>query len=740
MSNQLTPDPFPPPGPIPDPPFPVPPIPPFPDPIPPIWPPERIPVPPDWWRCLRIGPVSGRYEGLRSGPGTLPTLLHLRVDIDPRYANSPVMDRVSGDFYHHFSFGLPGGAPLSWTIYRDSWIVDRPTVQWSRCSVLITGRVRYWKGIHPLTDIRIEIPWGTMRTAGPATVSFTENGVAAGTFSCARVSDCFRDLELEVDVTTSARAEPVLPRYDTSSHPNRPPGLPQRTLTIEEAYREAGVCLTISPDRTEIDDSDPAFATWTPAELHDAMETHYQRFSTSWPAWRMWGLLAGQFQNSGVGGIMFDAAAAYGGAGRGPDRQGFAVFRRHPWFNDLTDTPTTDAEAAAMRQFLYTWVHEAGHAFNLLHSWDKGRPDSLSWMNYDWRYDNRHQPGAFWHDFELRFDDDELVHIRHGDRAAVIMGGDPWASGGHAEALDSGLMAVDDRGAPLELLVRSQGYFELMEPVAIELRLRNLLPDQALEVDARLHPEYGTVLVQIKRPDGSIVSYDPVMCKVGIPERITLEDARSRLGQDRYSELVPLSYSADGFMFDEPGNYEVRAIYLGLGDVLIVSQPHRIRIGQPVNRDQDQLAYGFYHDRVGLALYLQGSQSPHLEEEMNFLTTLADLGTRYSHKIAAHIAPAVANPFHTLRMRDEGQAEMVQVHDGDPERALAMTAPVVEQLHESGTKPDNLFYHQVVDARAEWLLATGDEATAQEEIEQLREDLSQRDVKPVVLDAITLGE
>src|SRR5690606_14543968 len=144
--------------------------------------------------------------------------------------------------------------------------------------------------------------------------------------------------------------------------------------------------------------------------------------------------------------------------------------------------------------------------FNLLHSWDKGRPDSLSWMNYDWRYDNRHQPGAFWHDFELRFDDDELVHIRHGDRAAVIMGGDPWASGGHAEALDSGLMAVDDRGAPLELLVRSQGYFELMEPVAIELRLRNLLPDQALEVDARLHPEYGTVLVQIKRPDGSIVS------------------------------------------------------------------------------------------------------------------------------------------------------------------------------------------------------------------------------------------
>ena len=33
----------------------------------------------------------------------------------------------------------------------------------------------------------------------------------------------------------------------------------------------------------------------------------------------------------------------------------------------------------------------------------------------------------------MRFDDEELVHIRHGDRSAVIMGGDDWGSGGHLE-------------------------------------------------------------------------------------------------------------------------------------------------------------------------------------------------------------------------------------------------------------------------------------------------------------------
>ncbi len=739
MSNGFPPNPIP--DPFPNPPFPDPPAPEPPFPLPPNWPlPQPLPIPPDWWRCVRLGPVSGRYEGERGGPGRLPQLLHLRVDIDPRHADSPVMDRVSGDFYHRYSFRLPGRPPISWTIYRDSWIVDNPTVTWSRCSVVITGAVRYWKGVHAPINVRIVIPWGTFRPAGPATVTFTEAGAAAGTYSCPRVSDCFRDLELEIDVAASVQADPVVPTYDTHSLPDRPAGLSQRVLTIEEAYREAGICVTIRPDRTVIDDSDPQFDSWTPAELHDVMETNFQRYHGGWPNWRMWGLLAGEFENPGVGGIMFDAAASFGGAGVGPDRQGFAVFREHPWFDDLKVAPSNDAEDAAMRKFLYTWVHEAGHAFNLLHSWNKGRPDSLSWMNYDWRYDNRHSPGDFWKNFELRFDDEELIHIRHGDRAAVIMGGDPWASGGHLEEQESGLLVMDEEQAPLELLVRSQGYFELMEPVSVELRLRNLLDDYPIVVDGRLNPEFGGVLIQIKRPDGTVVAYDPIMCKVGTPMPVTLQDARSRLGQDRYSELVHLSYGAHGHTFDQPGDYEVRAIYQGLGDLLIVSRPHRIRVGQPMTTGQDRLAYIYYSDRVGLALYLRGSQSPHLEEEMAFLTTLADNDTAYSRTVAALVAPAVANPFFHTRFGDDGPAQMVQTYDGDPERAIAMTDPVVRQLHESGTKADNLFYHEIVDLRASFMLATGDEDAAQAEMTQLREDLESRDVKPVVLDAIALQE
>ncbi len=336
------------------------------------------PFPPDFWRCIRQSPVSGRYEGIMTGPAPGRMLLDLRVDIDIRYNNSPVMNRISGDFYEMQQFNLPIRGNFSWRVYRESWIVDAPTVKWSRCEVEISGTVRFWLGTHPPTTVVVRIPWSTFAPVGPAQVRFTPAGNFDQNYSCTRRSDSFRDVNLEVDVVQSASAGLITPSYNTNSHPTRPPGLPQRTLTIEETYREAGVHLTIRPDRTLINDSAAGFTSWSPAELHDAMETHFSQIGGTWPRWELWGLLAGRFDNVGVGGIMFDVASASGGAGEPPERQGFSVFRNHTWFNNLpTGAPANVAEAEALRKFLYTWVHEAGHAFNFLHSWDKNRPTSV---------------------------------------------------------------------------------------------------------------------------------------------------------------------------------------------------------------------------------------------------------------------------------------------------------------------------------------------------------------------------
>ena len=92
-----------------------------------------------------------------------------------------------------------------------------------------------------------------------------------------------------------------------------------------------------------------------------------------------------------------------------------------------------------------------------------------------------------------------------------------------------------------------------MEPVEIELRLRNLLPF-SIEVDARLSPKYGLVTIYIQNPDGRIVVHNSVLYKEGLPSFKTLKSTRdSEPGEDRYSENISLSYGKFGFNFSRAG-------------------------------------------------------------------------------------------------------------------------------------------------------------------------------------------
>jgi hypothetical protein len=694
--------------------------------------PWTIPTPPDWWRCLRRGGVSGRYEGEMTTPTAGRLALDLRVDIDPRYPNSPVMNRISGDFYNVFRTIPPGlgSRPLQWRIYRESWIVDAPVIKWSRCFVDISGRVRYWKGLHTLTSIDIRIAWGNFRAAGPAEVTFTETGGTTFSYSCPRQSDCFRSITLEVDVCSSINVPPLLPNYDTHAHADRPAGLPQRIMTVVEAYREAGICVTMQPIHTVIDDSDPAFTTWSDSELHDALETNFNLYGTA-ASWRLWGVMAGKHDltdSLGLAGVMFDYGKVLDGPGRSPERQGFAVFRSHPAFDNLpAGVPASQAEADALRYFLFVWVHEAGHAFNLLHSWDKGRSSSLSWMNYPQNVTD------FWKNFQFEFDDEELIHLRHGDRSEVIFGGDPWSTGSRFE-IPTGATAEMDEGAPLELLLRSQKYFDYMEPVVVEFRLRNLIKYFPFPIDVRLRPEFGTTVVYIKRPDGQFLEYKPIMYREATPQLQMLSAAAKELtGADRYSENISLTFDQHGFIFDMPGNYLIRAAYRGSGDILILSNIHQIRVGNPASREADRLTKDFFTQEVGMSLYLGGSRSPFLQKGMDVLEDLAD---RFSDsflgaKLAFAIADSIGRPF--FRIQDPENPTLTRSHPSDPRKALALTQHALDVYRQTRDRSQNIAYHQLTRKRAEYLAAQDQRLKAKDELAQLCADLGQRGVNKTVI-------
>ncbi len=687
----------------------------------------RRPLPPEFpidIRCFRRTGISGRYSGYAAISLTkLAKRLELRLDVDTRYsADSPVMNKVSGDFFTSRII-WPGRTET----YLSSWVVDNPVVSWTRCKAIITGRVRFYSGTTPATDVRIEVTWSLW---GPTKAAVTFTGGMSATYPALDyVSDSFRTLELEVDYCASADGAPDAPSYGTRQHTNHPADINDRTLTIATAYREAGVDVTLNTaGRTVVDDSAPGFATWNVAELHDAMETAYSRFTSTWPAWRMWGLQVGRFDSTGLAGIMFDAPAANGGAGERPDRQGFAVARQHSWLASLVANPTTQAQFDAMRKYLYLWVHEAGHAWNLLHSWNKSRPDSLSWMNYDWRYDDRNGVDSFWAAFRMRFDDEELIHMRHGDRRAVIMGGDDWGTGGHLEAPE--LVHLEQGpDQPVELVVRTKPYYALMEPVSVELRLRNRT-DRPVTIDARLDPRHHVTSLVVSRPDGTWVDFASVMCLLGdaVPRTLAPAAGADGKGPDRYSELVPLTFGSSGFVFDAPGTYRIKAVYDD-GETLAVSNVVTVRVGVPQTREEDRFAADWFSNQVGLTVALGGSMSPHLDAGRDVLREAAE---RLTGDVATAAATVVAAGVGDDFYRRQGD-EVVKAHEADPEAALALTDAALKDHRSRSDKAGNLAYRALVEQRAEFHVAAGRRSDAKRELTSLGTALAKRGANPDVV-------
>lgn len=332
----------------------------------------------------------------------------------------------------------------------------------------------------------------------------------------------------------------------------------------------------------------------------------------------------------------------------------------------------------------------------------------------------------------MRFDDEELIHLRHGDRAAVIMGADPWASGGHMEA-PSGAMADLVGEAPIELLVRSKGSFQFMEPVDIEFRVRNTT-EMPLELDTQLNPEYGGVIVYIRRPDGRTLEYAPILCKLATPELKVLKAANDAdKGEDRYSQNVPLSYGSYGHYFNAPGEYLIRAVYQGAGDVLIPSNVHRVRIGHPFSQDEERMAQDYFSHEAGMALYLNGSSSPFLKKGMDILEEMADRYEKSS--VGAHLslllARNLARPFFRIE-----KVKLKRARAADPEQALVLTNRALKQQTRDDSTFPNISYHRLRRTKADLLAATDKKPEAKKELSALAKALKKRGVNQTVLSEI----
>jgi hypothetical protein len=628
--------------------------------------------------------ISGTYVGQESIQR-----LELRVDLPERQPGSPYqsLNLVSGDLFSDVGGG-------EWA-YGSSFIVDSPTVDWGAEQVVITGSLTRQGSVDPDPEaygtpsretLRMEIPVRpAQESAAAALVEITRWDVQKSTFSCQKTSDFLRAIDLEIDHITGS----ALPRvFNTHSLPSRPQDLDELNLDIPCAYRRAGIDVRILADQ-EVFSSEGAGTDlkWDEDELHNAMQYHFSAWRDV-PQWKLYLLIATHYRlypEYVVTGIMYDTQ--YRDPNDPCPRQGAAAFyasMQEAWH----DLPQVEFD----RNYLRTTVHELGHALNLLHSFDKGRPDSASWMNYPWRYPYGYNlPSAwdgteqYWQNCRFEFDPEELVHLRHHALMEVIPGGEGFGALGHDTALPMAAPASEIETAAVGLYVRTRPeryVFQFAEPVTVEIKLKNQTNAPAV-VPHMLNPELGLLKLYIRDPRRQVRAYEPLFKLCSQARAVELPPG------EKLFESVFLHYGAGGFYFEEPGEYQIWAVY-SAGGVRLRSNALRIRVAFPQTADDEKVAIWTYGQDQGHVLYMRGAE--HLQAANDQLNEIVE---RFSSTaLARYINYCFGNSY----ARQFKDVITGQVRPPEPQRAVRQLARASTLLRETQVSAlDNITHGQAVD-------------------------------------------
>jgi hypothetical protein len=412
-------------------------------------------------------------------------------------------------------------------------------------------------------------------------------------FVAERVSDMLRSVGIELEVEENV-AKPAAYVFN-----NRP-------ITVEQALHDAGFethtagLLSRIPPKPD--------GGWDGGHLHTLMHDVAQA-SLLQRTWELHLMILSRSSKAGLLGVMFDTTEAL-------PRQGAAVFAE-----EIRAIQGIDHD----RKLIQTTVHELGHALNLAHRFERavGRADSLSFMNYDWRFRGGNRSDQFWSSFAFTFDSDELEFLRHAPLPPLIPGGAPfhsvqyWAdgNGGYSPYVPEAPMPQ----LALSLKVPDTGpLFAFAQPVFLEVALQNRTSEPLNIPRFLLDPKAGFLEMLIKRRTlGSgpgltgAMSFTPV-----VQQCFEWDTAASDLvpPQQAISDSVNLTFGSGGFAFAEPGAYEVTAVLViqdrdNERDFVVRSNTVQIRIAAPRTDEDEADALRLFRNDVGLYIALGGSDA-----------------------------------------------------------------------------------------------------------------------------------
>ncbi len=655
--------------------------------------------------------VSGRYRPVATGS----------VPAAPGSPATVTSERLALDVDDYYPQRVVSGTVRSGLSRRTHWIArltaDGPSQ--------FHGPVFFRDGsaeLFPFSAVAIEVLATTSSGERRVRATFSGGGVSRSR-EFRRSARSFHSASFEFDRVASV--SPVA-AIDTAAHPHRPATLPAETLSIREVFQRAGFYASTSSAGNIVPVSGAGTdLRWSDREMHDAMQAHWSRFADE-PQWALWVFYAAlHVEGTSLGGIMFDDV--------GPNhRQGTAIFCN----SFIAQAPSGDPAPQAWRNRMQFWTacHEMGHAFNLAHSWDKAeppswiplvsRPESRSFMNYP--YEVQGGQSRFFRDFRFRFDDDELLFMRHAPEAFVQMGNADWFDQ-HA------FRNADLPEVPafrLELRHhRVTDAYEFLEPMMIELKLTNI-GRKAVHVPASVLAEHSRLVVIIK-PDGRPArQYIPYARYCREPGRTTLKP-----GQSLY-EILFAGADRTGWLAGEPGAYTLQALAEVNGED-VISNELRVKIAPPRSFDEERFGQDYFTPDVGRVLAFDGSHvlagACAALEELVGKPTLSSCRAAVHAGVALGLTRAGDQKLLAPAERASAPARLQQVK-GRPGEARALLDTALRKSPQRAAESlGNIDFNYYSQLFAAWLLSQGERRAAETVVASAVKTLTQRKVIPAAI-------
>jgi hypothetical protein len=642
-------------------------------------------------------------------PATLFGTEELRVDVD---GVMPTMT-VSGTITRLF------GGRLTW-IAR---VTKNPTTgAW-------TGPISYREGntsLRPQSNVSVRLTGAPLVPLGrKAIATFSGGSGPSLTLNYTFENPAFRDVAFEYDTVSDATA---VTSYNPSSHPNHPASVPNTTLTIADAFARVGIQVTKTGGDSIIPMTDAGpNATWSDQEMHDAMQAHWSRWLDA-PQWAVWVLFARMHDRGPtLGGIMFDDIGQ-------AQRQGTAIFSD----SFIAQAPTGEAHPGPWveRMKFWTAVHEIGHAFNLAHSWDKSvgaswipmadEPSALSYMNYPFNYPAGLD--AFFAAFEYGFSPNELVFLRHAPGRFVQMGAEPWfVNHGFEKDAFEQLRAAVSGPLELELRVHREPRFEFLEPVVVELKLKNVSVTPVIVDGNALNGDELAIVVD--KAGGDSKRWLPFARYCPAPSPTVLQP-----GEAIYSSLF-LSAGTGGWLISDPGTYTVYAATATGGASPALSRPLTIVVDPPSGPEAERLASEVFTKGVAHVLAFGGSRV--LEGANEILQEVAE--RLPESKAAVHATAVLGTPMaadgKVLSVTAEGN-ETITVVPAAPAQARELLSTALRDFDTAADALGHIAVTEQTKRLAGVMAVEGDTSARAELLNYSADALSRRGVLPGVVEAL----